>query len=256
MSADTFGSILLTCVLVCVTIMYIDKRMAKVQHTDPCDEKIARLRQELKLEYDKKFAELEQEYIKKNEELSKTVEFLLSRLMQTTTAASPQLAKQKVLLACGDNRRFCSTDERVLRRAGITFTMLKDADDVEIGREIRRSFQDNNPYTAVQISGHGSGEFVEMNGRQITPEQLEVALVGVNLIILSSCKSHAIADKLSTSKRTIITMLEDTTDNDVEDYTYLFWRSVSGGETYESAYQTANNAFPQMAPKVGMRKFR
>lgn len=224
---------------------------------DPCELKIAIAVKNIKTEYDQKISQLKEERRREVDELETKIELLLELLLKARKESfSVSLApneQHRVLLACGDNDEFCATDSRVLRRAHVDFTTVRKADNISIAREIRRGLQDKRPYTAVHISAHGSETHILMNGREVSPEELEIALLSVNLVILSACKSHSLADKITSPGRTVITILENITNEDAEEFTFLVWKGICSGQTPESAFNLARSDFPQIADKVGIR---
>lgn len=210
----------------------------------------------VKSQHNNQMAELKREYTHKIKTLQEQVNYLLEELTKYKSQAHVQIKTDiKVLLACGGAQRFCSTDSRVLRRANINFYTIENAMPELIGKEIRRGLQDNSPYTAIHIAAHGNEEGIQMSGSLILPEQLELNLEGINIVILSSCKSHTVADKLVTAERSIITMFDNVLDENAEEFMYIFWRSQSQGDTVEQSFEHAR-ATTQIKDRVGLRQYK
>jgi len=257
MQNDSILILIVICSFVVFVVMFLDRTFLKYgKFIDPCDEKIKILEAKIRQEYDEKFRELEKNYNARTNELNNKINFLLEKLVEAQQKKTVRDVQKpvKVLLACGGVHRFCSTDARMLRRASIDFMTLTNADDISIGQEVRRAYQDSSPYLGVHISAHSNGETIEMNGKNITSEELEIALIGVEIVFLSACQSHAIADKIISSGRSVVTMLFDISDELAEAFAYSFWRGINVGETAESAFKSAKSENPQIADLVGFRK--
>ena len=255
MDATSLG-VIFTALIVASIVVAFDRFFLGSNRIDPCDEKIRRFKRELELDYDKKFAKIKEEHEKEIAELKRQIQFLLDTLVAQKNLLQPTIHKkdeEKVLLACGGVSRFCSTDSRVLRRSHINFTTITDATTTRIASEIRRALQDGNPYTAIHISAHSDGQSIELAGETISSEELELAILTIDLIVISACSSHDIADKLAERGRSIITFLEDVDDDVAEESMYIFWRAIKAGETPKSAYESTRSMYPQIADKIGFR---
>lgn len=237
------------CVMVATFVVIANRFVTSRINITICDQKIKRLKEE----YDIKIAQIKLDYEKKIEELQNQVTFLLHQLVEQNVGQKAKKVRNKILLACGGIDRFCSTDKRVLRRANVNFLSIIDSDTTKISQEIRRALQDGEGYSGVHIAAHCDGHVIELSGRGITPEELEIALLSIDLVVLSSCKSHEIADKLVSKDRAIITFLEDIEDDVAEEAMYIFWRSYLAGETPKSAYESVRTMYPQIADRIGFR---
>lgn len=211
----------------------------------------------VKSQHNNQIAELKREYANKIKQLQDQVDWLLNELTKYKAERPVILEKNaiKVLLACGGTQRFCSTDSRVLRRANINFYTIENATPELIGKEVRRGLQDNTNYTAIHIAAHGNESGIQMNNALISPEELEPCLGGVNIVILSACKSHTVADKLVTADRSVITMFDNVADENAEEFMYIFWRSIAQGDTIEQAFEHAR-ATTQIKDRVGLRQYK
>lgn len=249
--------VIVVCIIVTSFVILADRFLMKKDfgYQDPCDKKIEALRKEIKIEYDKKLEDARKNHEREVKELMDKIEILWNEILKSRITQTTEINSNnaKVLLACSGVQRFCATDTRVLRRAHVDFITLVDATPASISREIRRALQDNTPYTGIHISAHGDGDTIELGGENVTPEDLELAITSVDLVVLSSCKSHDIADKLTSRGRSIVTFLIDIEDEDAEETMYVFWRGIIAGETPRSAYDSVRKAFPQIADKIGFR---
>lgn len=249
LSSVSIFEIFLICIASSIIVIVANRFITSNSNNTIYDKKIKHLEEE----YDKKIEQMKIDYERKIEELQNQVTFLLHQLVERNVVKYGEKTKDKILLACGSVSRFCSTDQRVLRRANAKFLTITDADTTKIAQEIRRSLQDGSGYSGIHISAHSDGENIELSGRFVTPEELEIALISIDLIVLSACKSHLIADKLVSKNRSIVTFLDDVSDDIAEEAMYIFWRSCIAGETPKSAYDSVRTMYPQISDKIGFR---
>lgn len=242
--------VLSICIVVSIFVVIANRFITTKVGLALCDQKIRKMKDE----YDVIISQLKFDYQKQIEELQNQVNFLLRQLVDRNFDKHQiQKNTNKILLACGGVARFCSTDQRILRRANANFCTISDSDTTKIAKEIRRALQDGEGYSGIHISAHSDGDVIELFGRKVTSEELEISLLSIDLIVLAACKSHEIADKLVAKGRSIITFLENVEDDVAEEAMYIFWRSYIAGETPKSAFESVRTMYPQIADRIGFR---
>lgn len=209
---------------------------------------------DLKESYEKRITQLEKYYTDKIHKMQEQIDYLLEKLTeQNKKLATLSNLNHKVLLVCSDIQRFCSTDSRMLRKAEVDFYTLENATGEMIHKEIQRASVDNEKYTAIQIAAHGDETGIQLYDKLYSSEELEEILIGIDLLFLSACKSHYVSDKLIGTNRTIITMRHDISDDDAENFAYIFWREYKNGNSAKESYETARNTVQNIKDKVGIR---
>jgi hypothetical protein len=210
-------------------------------------------------------AEQEKRYKARIDELEKQVKFLLNELtkangkiqeLEKSTAVLRQSAAvpARVLLICGNDDRFCSSDRQSLRRANVSFERLTGATKERIRAELRRKREDGRPWRMAQISSHAGDTGIQLaDGQLADPAWWNETLEGFICVVLAACQTMTVADAVAGLVRYVIAIREDIDNADAAEFTFSFWRGVVDGLLIPEAFEQALRETPQLAEYIVLR---
>ena len=157
-----------------------------------------------------------------------------------------------VLLVYG-TAEFGEQDRNSLRRAGISFFRLKQANLEELKNELHRRRSEENLYDIVHISSHGGGEKLLLATEEVDAIELSNVLVGVRGIFLATCSNHNIADKLLGIVNYVVVIYEEISTQLLANFVFEFYKRYKNDWDIEVAFNEALVVMPEVSEFVDLR---
>jgi hypothetical protein len=160
----------------------------------------------------------------------------------------------KPLLAIfGKNSELAQRDMAAITRTGIQFERKTDATESDITDEFRRRRLDGNLYLWVIISSHSNEQGIMLD-KMLGPQYWLETLRGVEIVMLSSCRTTTVADELVGAVGFVAYFSEDAPIRETSDFIYAFWSRVAQNVQPVRAFAESLSVVPTIAPFVNYRR--
>lgn len=157
-----------------------------------------------------------------------------------------------LLLICGD-KTFCDSDTTQFNRAKVWFRVLENATKSDVINELARRRQSDDLYPWLHISAHGNEQGILLSDGVADPTWWNRQLDGIKVLFAANCNSITVGDALAGLCDHIVVFYGERSTNDVEQFTFVFWRELMNGTAAKEAYRKALTQVPQVRPFVDMR---
>ena len=169
-----------------------------------------------------------------------------------TLRTPAKVPSRPVLLVYGTDD-FGEQDRNALRKAGVSFFRIKNANLEDLRMELHRRRSDGNLYDIVHISSHGGGDAVLLDTDLVDRFELSKILDGVRGIFLATCSNQSVSDKLLGIVRYVIMVYEEIDSAYLSNFVYEFYKRYKVDWDIEASFNGALMVMPEISEFVDLR---
>lgn len=251
---------ILICLFVFIILTLIKNRASMFSALNIEDKEVRELKEKVK--------SLEN-YAKDLENKLKSMEILVNTLIDRITEVNARqleplkaeiktlkpptkLPSRPVLLVYGVDE-FGEQDRNALRKAGVSFFRIKNANLEDLRMELHRRRSDGNLYDIVHISSHGGGDAILLDTDLVDRFELSKILDGVRGIFLATCSNQTVADKLLGIVHYVIMVYEEVETTNLSNFVYEFYKRYKVDWDIEASFNGALTVMPEISEFVDLR---